>query len=121
MTNPITLFLVAVSGFMGIYALHFVYFVLELDMDDHYLMQFLKRLSKYVPDMVFIFVGALMVLIGLMMFVVTAISVVAEKDATLFIAYIFGSGVYLLLVPFRVTYFPFLFGRLFPERYRKSE
>ena len=106
---------VVVSGFFAMFSLHFMFIVVELEMMDHYLMQFAKRLSKYIPDLVLISVGFLLMVVSLVVFISVVLVAFGMEDITLFRVYISGVGIYLIFVPMRLTFLPLIFRKLFPN------
>ena len=121
MTYTLVLVGLVVGGFVGTFVIHFVFFVAEFMLDDHYLTRFFKISLNLVPGPLLLVVVILLMGISGMVFMFMVLAALDTEDVTILSAYLAGVGIYLVIVPFRVTFIPLILDCLFPGRQRDSE
>jgi len=116
MTHVLILMGLFVGGFLGMFVLHFMIIIFEFNRTNNYLMRFSEVLLKRVPGPISFLAILSLITVSMLALVFVMLAVTESKDVNILYVYISGAGIYLILVPLRLTFFPFILKRLFPKR-----
>jgi len=102
--------------FLGL-TIHYVLIDLLFELEDHYLEHMVNYLERFFPNAYVVMLISTLIVGFVTMIIGAALYDDGKPVYILFFA--IGFGMYSIVVPLWKTWFPFLFGRMFPRRMTK--